>query len=201
MATNVQSKKLRYMVMTAMLAAASTVLMFLSFPLPFMPPYIKMDFSELPALIAAFTMGPWYGVLVCFVKNLINLPFSTTACVGEISNFLLGVLLVVPAGLLHKRKPGYGSAVVGSLTGSASMAVFGLVTNYFVVYPLYAKILIPMDAIMNMYTSLVPAADTLWKALLIFNMPFTFFKGLCSALIAILLYKPLAPIIRGRTPN
>lgn len=199
MSTNVQSRKLRYMVMTAMLSAVSTVLMFLSFPLPFMPPYIKMDFSELPALIAAFTMGPWHGVIVCFVKNLINLPFSTTACVGEISNFLLGVLLVVPAGWFHKRKPGYGTAIVGSLAGAASMAACGLVTNYFVVYPLYAKILIKMEAIMNMYTSLVPAADTLWKALLIFNMPFTFFKGLCSALIAILLYKPLAPIIHGRT--
>ena len=201
MSTNVQSQKMRYMVMTAMLSAASTVLMFLSFPLPFMPPYIKMDFSELPALIAAFTMGPWYGVLVCFVKNLINLPFSTSACVGVISNFLLGVLLVLPAGWMHKRKPGYGSAIVGSLTGAAGMAAGGLATNYFVVYPLYAKILIPMEAIMNMYTSLVPAADTLWKALLIFNMPFTFFKGLCSALIAIFLYKPLAPIIRGRTPD
>ncbi len=185
------------MVMTGMLAAVSAVLMFFNFAVPFMPGFIKMDFSELPALIAAFTMGPWQGVLVCLLKNLINLPFTTTAGVGEISNFLLGCLLVIPAGLFHKHKVGYTRAVFGSLTGAACMALFGVVSNYFVVYPLYAKILIPMEAILNMYQSLLPSVENLWQALLIFNLPFTFGKGLCSALIAILLYKPLAPIIRG----
>ena len=63
----------RKMVMTAMLSAVSTVLLFLNFPVPLMPSFIKFDFSELPALIASFSMGPLWGVLVCFVKNLINL--------------------------------------------------------------------------------------------------------------------------------
>ena len=185
------------MVMTAMLAAVSAVLMFFNFAVPFMPGFIKMDFSELPALIAAFTMGPWQGVLVCLVKNLVNLPFTNTAGVGEISNFLLGCFLVIPAGFLHKYKASYPRAIVGSLIGAACMAAVGVLSNYFVVYPLYAKILIPMEAILGMYQTLLPSVENLWQALLIFNLPFTFGKGLCSALIAILLYKPLAPVIRG----
>ena len=68
------STKTHKIAVTAILSAAATVLMFLSFPIPFLiPPFIKMDFSELPALLAAFSMGPLSGVMVCLVKNLINL--------------------------------------------------------------------------------------------------------------------------------
>ena len=65
------------------------MLMFLSFSLPVIPSFVKLDFSELPALIAAFSMGPASGVAVCFLKNLINLAMSSTAGVGELCNFLL----------------------------------------------------------------------------------------------------------------
>ena len=86
------STKTHKIAVTAILSAAATVLMFLSFPIPFLiPPFIKMDFSELPALLAAFSLGPVSGVMVCLVKNLINLLFTTTSGVGELCNFLLGV--------------------------------------------------------------------------------------------------------------
>ena len=68
----------RTIAMTGMLSAVSTVLMFFSFSVPLMPSFIKLDFSELPALIAAFSMGPISGAVVCLVKNLINMLFSTT---------------------------------------------------------------------------------------------------------------------------
>ena len=56
----------------------------------------------------------------------------------------------------------------------------------------------PMDAIIGMYSAIVPAADTLIKALLIFNVPFTFVKGLVCVLITFIIYKPLSPIIKGK---
>ena len=68
----------RKIAMTAILSAVATVLMFISFSLPIIPSFIKLDFSELPALIAAFSMGPVSGVVVCFIKNLVNLAMSTT---------------------------------------------------------------------------------------------------------------------------
>ena len=46
----------RYMSVTAMLSAVAFILMFLDFSVPFMPAFIKMDLSELPALIGAFSM-------------------------------------------------------------------------------------------------------------------------------------------------
>ena len=54
----------RYMSVTAMLSAVAFILMFLDFSVPFMPAFIKMDLSELPALIGAFSMGPVCGILI-----------------------------------------------------------------------------------------------------------------------------------------
>ena len=73
-----RSQNIRFIVMTGVLSAVSAVLMMLSFSVPFMPSFIKMDFSELPALIATYSMGPISGVLVCLIKNLINLPMTAT---------------------------------------------------------------------------------------------------------------------------
>ena len=79
---------------TAMLAAVACVLQYLSFPVPMLiPSFIKMDFSELPGLLAAFAYGPLSGAAVCLIKNLVNLLIknSGTGGIGELSNFLLGV--------------------------------------------------------------------------------------------------------------
>ena len=81
----------RYMSVTAMLSAVAFILMFLDFSVPFMPAFIKMDLSELPALIGAFSMGPVCGILICLIKNVLHLFITTTGGVGELSNFLLGV--------------------------------------------------------------------------------------------------------------
>ena len=48
---------------TAMLAAVATVLMYMEFPIPIMPAFIKLDVSELPALIASFAYGPVAGIV------------------------------------------------------------------------------------------------------------------------------------------
>lgn len=187
----------RKLTVTAMLSAVATVLMFFSFNVPLMPSFIKLDLSELPALIASFSMGPVAGAVVCLVKNLVNLFFSTTGGVGELSNFLLGCCFVVPAGIVYQRKQNLAGAVIGSVSGSAAMAVLSVFTNYFVVYPIYTAFL-PMETIMGMYQAINPNVETLWQALLLFNMPFTFIKGLCSVVITLLIYKGIAPVLQGR---
>lgn len=187
----------RKIAMTAILAAAASVLMFISFKLPFMPSFISLDFSELPALLASFTLGPMSGVAVCFVKNLINLTQSMTGGVGELSNFIIGSAFVLPAGLIYRRHRTISGAAVGSLLGAVLMAVLGLLSNYFIVYPIYTNIM-SMDAILGMYRAINPAIENLWQALVVFNLPFTFCKGLISAVVTLLIYRKLEPVINGR---
>ena len=196
--TNRKEKKInvRTITMTGLFGALSAVLMMFSFNVPLMPSFIKIDFSELPALIAAFSMGPLSGVMVCLVKNLINLMFSTTGGVGELSNFILGCAFVMPAGLVYKKNKNKKSAFVGALLGAVIMAVFSVFSNYFVVYPVYTMFM-PMEAILGMYQAIYSGIDNLLEALIIFNMPFTFIKGMCSVLITFIIYKHISPIIKG----
>lgn len=196
METKKKTINVRYMTMTAMLSAVAFVLMFLEFNVPFMPSFIKMDLSELPALIGAFAMGPASGVIICLIKNLLHLLMSTTGGVGELSNFILGALFVIPAGLMYKKKKGRKSALIGSLIGAVVMAVVSVFSNYFIVYPVYTAFM-PMDTIISMYRAILPSADTLLKCLVIFNMPFTFVKGLINVIITFLIYKHISPIIKG----
>lgn len=191
-----RSQKIRFVVMTGVLGAVATVLMMLSFSVPFMPSFIKLDFSELPALIATFSMGPLSGVLVCLIKNLINLTMTTTGGVGELSNFLLGVCLVLPAGLVYYFRRNRRAAFLGALAGSLMMGLMSLPLNYFVTYPIYMKIL-PVEAIIGMYQAIFPGVDGLFSCLLIFNVPFTFLKGFLDTLLTFLIYKHISPLIKG----
>ena len=188
----------RELTVTAMLGAVASVLMFVSFSVPLMPGFIKLDFSELPALLASFALGPWHGVLVCLIKNLVNLPFTTTGGVGEASNFLLGVCFVSGAGAVYRRHRTRRAALLGATAGAACMAVASVFTNYFVIYPLYARLLVPMDVILDLYRAIDPGVSGLMDALLKFNLPFTFIKGMCSVVISCFIYKPLSPILKGR---
>lgn len=187
----------RKLVYTALMAALSVVLSeVLKFNVPFMPSFITFDFSDVPALLAALTMGPVSGVAVALIKNLEGLITSMTGGVGELSNFILCACLVLPAGLIANKSAKYSHVIPACLCGAAVMAGVSLASNYFVVYPIYTAIM-PMEVIVGMYRAILPSADTLFKCLLIFNVPFTFVKGVIASAVAIPLYKRLRPIFNS----
>ena len=194
--TNPKTRSARNLALGGMLAALSAILMFFSFNVPFVPSFLKIDFSELPALIGAYALGPVVGGAICLVKNLINVLFTTTGGVGELSNFILGVCLVVPAGVAYRRMPNRKGALIGGIIGAVIMAGLSLVTNYFIVYPVYAKIM-PIEVILDMYKAINPSVDSLWDALVVFNLPFTFIKGMISVLMCSIVYKSLVKVING----
>ena len=182
----------------AMLSAIAFGLMFLDFPIPFLiPNFVQMDVSELPALLASFSLGPLYGVAVCLVKNLIHLLITTTGGAGELCNFLLGACFVLPAGLIYQRLKSRKGALLGALIGAVIMGLLSIPLNYYISYPIYANFM-PIDAILNMYQEIRPGVDGLLECLIIFNAPFTLLKGLLCTLLRFLIYKPLSPILHGR---
>ena len=193
------TSKVRVLTGTAMLGAVAAVLMYLEFPIPIMPAFVKLDVSELPALIASFAYGPVSGILVCLIKNLIKLPSTSTAAVGELFNFVMGALFVGVAGLIYKRNKTRKGAIVGALLGALVMAGVSVPYNYFIVYPAYVVMYhLPLDAIIGMYQAINPNVNGLLACLLVFNLPFTFVKGALDAVLCFLVYKPLSPILHGR---
>nr|MCR4874656.1 ECF transporter S component [Clostridia bacterium] len=112
----------RYLTLVAIFSAISFGLMFLDFAIPaVIPSFVKMDFSELPALIASFALGPSAGVLVCLIKNLIHLSITTTSGVGELANFLIGAALVFPAGMIYKYHKNKKFAIIACFAGAIIM--------------------------------------------------------------------------------
>lgn len=194
---NQEKTKITKLTVTAMLTAIAVVLQYIEVSVPLVPSFLKLDFSDIPELIGAFVISPLYGVIICFLKNLIHLPMTSSVAVGELSNFILGAVFVFVAGMIYKHNKTKKNAIVASLVGAFAMAVLSVVTNYFVVYPVYAQLWAggDMQVILNMYKAILPASDTLLKSLVIFNLPFTFVKGIVVAIVTIIIYKPLSKLI------
>lgn len=194
--SSVKTTDIRKIAGIGMLSAIAFALMFLDFSVPFMPSFIKMDLSELPALIGSFAYGPIAGVIICLIKNLIHLLISSTGGVGELSNFILGASFVLVAGLVYKFKRNRTGALIGSIAGALIMGIFSVFSNYFLVYPIYYNFM-PEETILAAYQLIFSGVNNILECLIVFNMPFTFVKGILSVVITFLIYKRLSPILKG----
>ncbi len=179
-----------------MLAAAACVLQYLEFPIPLMPPFIKFDFSDLPALVGAFAYGPVAGILIELVKNLIHCAASQSFTVGELSNFILGAAFTFTAGLVYKQEKNKKTALIGGVLGAVIMGLVSLPSNYFVVYPFYYNFM-PEEVVLAAYQKILPSITSILQSLLVFNLPFTIIKGLICVLVTMAIYKPLSRILKG----
>ena len=74
-------------------------------------------------------------------------------------------------------------------------AVSSVPLNFFVTYPIYAKMFGGMDLIVSAYQAILPSMKNLLQCLIVFNMPFTFVKGLLDVLLCLVIYKPLSPLL------
>lgn len=201
-ATARKSSTTRNITVAAMLSAVAFILMFIEFPIPMLiPSFVKMDVSDLPALLGTFALGPVYGVTIELLKNLLHILIKGTssAGAGELFNFLMGAVFAFTAGLIYQYNKTRKGAIIGSLAGALIMAILSVPLNFYVVYPAYVVCYgMPLEAIIGMYQAILPSADSLLKCLVIFNLPFTFCKGLLDALLCYFIYKPLSPILHGK---
>ena len=198
--TNILTQKIgvRQLVTIAVAAAVSFVLMLLEFHLPIAPEFIKLDLSDIPALVLAFTFGPLTGVLTELVKNLLHLFVTKSAGVGELSNFLLGCAFVIPAGLIYKRSKTRKNALLAMLAGTLCFSLMGIFSNYRIMFPFYTKVSgIPMEAIVAMCQKILPFVDSEFKVILLSVTPFNLLKGILVSVVTFLLYKRLSPILHG----
>ncbi len=194
-----KSKKVnvKALTVTGVMGALAFALMMLEFSVPIMPAFIKLDFSELPALITGFAYGPLWGIAVCFIKNFIHVFISSTGAIGEISNFVLGAVFVGISAFIYKKKKNKKWALISCVIASVYMAVFSVFSNYYIVYPLYVKVLgMPEEAILGMYQAILPSVDNLFEAIAIFNLPFNFVKMMIVSLMCFAIYKRISPIMK-----
>ncbi len=189
--------KLVRLIKISLLSVMAFLLMYIELPLPIFPEFLKIDISDLPALLGAFALGPIAGVLIELFKNILHGLLATkTAFVGELANFLVGSVLVLVSGYIYKARKSKGGAIVGLLTGVVCMSAFAALLNYFLILPLYESVLgFPITAVIGMGSKINPNIKDLNSFVLWMIIPFNLLKGVVISAMTLALYKSVSPIL------
>ena len=186
----------QYMTRIAILRALSAVLFPLEIPIV---AFYKLDFSTLPALLGAFSMGPLPGLAILLIKDLSRLAYSSSMYVGELADFIMSAAFILPASLIYRKHKTRKTALVGMAVGTLCMIVVSVLVNWKMMIPFYMTAFhMDMEAIIGMAQKALPFVDTEWKVLLYVTAPFNLLKGFVLSLLTFVLYKRLSPMLHVR---
>lgn len=191
-----KTMKLTYV---AVFSAIATVLMYFEFPIPLMPPFLKIDVSGAVILIGAFIFGIGPAITMAAIKDLIHVTQTQTAGSGELQDFILTctlIILAVSIYRLHRSKKG---ALIGCAVGSVAMSIMAMITNKLIILPFYVKGMgMNLDMIFDMCKAANPAVDGMSAYLFLAVFPFTMIKGIILTTITMLVYKRLWSFIEEK---
>ena len=178
----------------ALLTAAASVLFLVEIPVV---AFYKLDLSNIPVLLGAFSMGTLPGVLILGLKSLIGLLHSSSAGIGELADFIMGAALIIPASVIYHRNKTRKNALLGMAAGTVCMVIAAVAVNEWIMLPFYMKAFhMNMEAILAFAG--VNGVDSELKLLLLITGPFNLLKGLVLSLVTGVIYKPLSPLLHGR---
>ncbi|HLR58960.1 MAG TPA: ECF transporter S component [Pseudogracilibacillus sp.] len=181
-----RSANLIKLIVISLLGAISLVLFFISFPLPMLPPYLKVDFSDIPAIIAGIIFSPLAGVLVLLVKNgLYFIMTGATDPVGVVANFIAGSVFIAPVAYFYHKLKNVKGILLGLVVGTLAMTIVMGILNYLVILPAYATLLgMEMNPAIKLYTVAIGI------------LPFNIIKGIIVSLLFVPLFIKLADWIQ-----
>ena len=193
----------RKVAMIGMFSAIAMILMLFEMPLPFAPSFYELDLSELPILVGSFAFGPAAGVMMEFIKILLKLLVkgTSTAFVGDLANFVIGCSFILPASVVYlfwRKKTG---AVMGCITGTFILAMFGSLFNAVYLLPAFSKLYgMPLEKILAMGSAVNPLMreGSMFSFVLCCVVPVNLIKGIVVSVLTMLIYKPLSPILKGQ---
>ena len=178
----------------AILAAAASILFLIEIPIV---AFYKLDLSNIPVLLGAFSMGPVPGLVILALKSAIGLLHSSSAGIGELADFVMGAALVVPAAIIYHQNKSRKNAIIGMAVGTVCMVIAGVLMNKWVMLPFYMGAY-HMDMEKILAYANVAGVDTEWKLLLMITGPFNLLKGVVLSIVTALIYNPLSPILHGK---
>ena len=183
---NTKTKKL---VSIALFAAIATVLMFIEFNIPMTPPFLKVDISGAVILIAVLTLGLKEAVSALLIKDLIHLLSTQTGGVGELADFIMLTAMAVALWLITRNNKDVKKVVIGCVVATAALIAAGAITNAYMLIPFYAKVMMPVEAILDMCQKVNPNITSITSYVVWGVVPFNLVKGVILSIITVLLYK------------
>lgn len=184
----------------AILGALGGILMIFEFPLPFAPAFMGVDFSDTPIMLASMTMGPIAGIATSAVKIFIKLLIKPTSTqyIGEASNLFLSMIIALTVGLIYKKINNKKGMKIGIIATIITMSTAALFSNAYVIYPLYAKLLnFPTSVIIDMTTKINFLVHDYFTLMIFMVVPFNIVKQTLVAILSIVLFKKIHPILEG----
>lgn len=193
--------KINRMALIAILSAIAIVLMWFRFPVFFAPSIYKLDFSELPVIIGAFTLGPVAGIVIELIKIVLNLLTNGTdsAFIGEFANFLMGCAFIIPASAVYYFKKSRKNAYIGLAAGILLSTVTAAVLNAYVIFPAYIRLnsyINDMSDIVSLGTKKNDAIDNLSTFIFYAVIPFNLLKFSLVSLLVAFIYKPISHLLK-----
>jgi len=189
------------LVKISILSSIGYILMFISVPLPMLfPEFLKVDISDLPALLGGIALGPMAGVTIAFFKNLLQFitGMSTTGGVGEFANFLIGGSFVFTVSYIYSKKRDVAGVIIGLISGIIVMTIVGCIANYFIILPFYSKIGWSIDAVVAMGSAINPAINNKLSFVIWIIAPFNILKSGIMSLLTLPMYKKTEKIFNRR---
>ena len=160
----------------SLLSAIAVILMYIDFPVIPIFPWLKIDLSDVPALMGAFAFGPLAGVIIELMKNLLILIVKGTGTgfVGELANFLVGVALVWPAALVYKKNKTKKTAILGMALGVLCIEVVGILANVYLLLPAYGMAMSKAELMQYVTVGLIPFNGI--KSILVCGITYSLYK-------------------------
>ncbi|MGO2084154.1 ECF transporter S component [Vagococcus sp.] len=181
--------KTEKMVVLSLLAGMAFILLKLEFFVLPTFPWLKVDFSDIPILIGTFIYGPLAGIIIAFVRSLLNIIISGAnlgSLVGNIAGFLASSLYLLPIYYFLKKEKNRWNLVKGTVAGTLLMTAFMALANYFVITPLYLFVL-KLDFGISIQQMVVYGV-----------IPFNLIKGALVSVVFALTFKSLIPVLKKR---
>ena len=167
---------------TAMLAALSYLLVAISTNFPPVVLFLKYDPKDVIITIGGFIYGPITAAVIALIVSILEMvTFSTTGIIGCIMNFLSSAAFAVPAAIIYNKRRNLNGAIIGLLTGAASVCVTMMLWNYLIT-PLYMKT-ISREEIAAMLPTVF--------------LPFNLLKAILNAALSMIIYKPCVRVLRA----
>ena len=180
-----QEKKLNKMIKISLLSAIAFILMYVEIPVIPAFPWLRMDLSDVPALMGAFAFGPLIGVIIELFKNILIILFKGTATglVGELANFLVGISLVLPASIIYHRKKSKKTAIIGMILGFLSIEVVAILVNIYILLPVFGMHMAGKELINYIVFGLIPFNGV--KSIIVSFTTFLLYKRLSITLFKV----------------
>ena len=176
--------------------ALSMVLYLLKFNLPIFPPFLEFNFSLLPIIIIGFMMGPIEGVTIVLLRGIIKLPMTSTFCVGEVADILIGIPVILVTSLIYKKYHTRKGAIVSLLLGIITWIVAGVLSNYLINVPFFLELYCNgnVEAFISALSVIpgVTAENYMIKYLIYATVPFNALLATVVSFVTFIVYKKIS---------